>query len=66
MIRRTDGASVRSMATFNVLVITLIERTSSLRICFAISAVVVPESRITVSPSFMRAAATLAIRTFSA
>ena len=66
MIRRTDGTSIRSAAMFSALVITLIERSSSLRIRRAISAVVVPESRMMVSPSRISAAAASAMRRFSA
>ena len=54
------------MAMFKALVITLIDFRPSVRICLAISAVVVPESRTMVSPSWINAAAAFAIRVFSA
>ena len=48
MIRLTCGALASSTAMLSALVITLIEVSLSARICLAISAVVVPESRISV------------------
>ena len=66
MISRTAGTSTSSMAIFSALVITLIDLQFELADRLAISAVVVPESRIMVSPSWMSATAALAIRTFSA
>ena len=50
----------------SALVMTLIEVSGSLRRPRAISAVVVPESRMMVSPSRISASAALAMRTFSA
>ena len=66
MISRTDGTSISKAATFNAFVMTLMDFRSDLRNARAISAVVVPESRMMVSPSRIIEMAAWAIRTFSA
>ena len=59
---RTEGTSISSAAMLSALVMTLMDLSSSVRMRRAISAVVVPESRMMVSPSRMSARGCRAMR----
>jgi hypothetical protein len=61
-----SAASTSSQATFSAWVMTVTDRSRRAFRCRAISAVVVPESKITVSLFWMSSAAARQIRTFSA
>ena len=66
MISRTCGRFASSIAMLSAFVITFSERSRRKRIWRAISAVVVPESSMIVSPSWIIWAAAWPMRTFSA
>jgi hypothetical protein len=65
MITRTCGSVASSTAMFRALVITVSDFSLRNRSCRAISAVVVPESRMMVSSSRISCAAAWPMRTFS-